>query len=151
MAHLRTLQVLDVHSTSLSQLPDYVQELPKLLWVNLEGNRLRTLGGISLTEAPYVAWSKNATLRAKLELQQRLILLGHNPVCNTTTHSFGVDAGQWHIKCMPECGLGCASTTWPHGSTRNAAVTFDWRGDGSCEVACDVPSCQGDQGDCLQT
>lgn len=154
LCHLLDLQFLGASNMSLTQLPGCVYELPQLFNINLEANHLTVLG-MELLHPPTPVWAVGAALDSSPPWGQGLMLLGHNPVCtnDTTLNQSGVTvgSGRWHIKCEPECAVGCASTSWPlegHEGHEGISHFQNWTNDNECDSSCNVQSCQWDGGDC---
>ena len=134
-----------VAHNQLDDIPDWVQRLPGLEYVDASGNNISTF---TVFKEGRDVGSRNSSL----------LLLGGNPVCGTNSSSgnregeeVSPDGGRltdlqsssrWHVQCKSQCSATCPHSI-PWGTIHSLL------NDGVCHRACDVVSCGYDGGDCL--
>ena len=133
---LTSLSMLSSAHNRLEVIPSWVLGLPKLVYLDLSGNNVTSIG---------------ATDRA-LPTNSSLLLVGGNPVCETNTLLAGAKGGngttsawssRWNVQCRSQCSKTCPrSIPWKEAHP-------SWLHDGVCDVWCNTAACEFDGGDCL--
>ena len=136
-----SVHVLNMASNTLVDIPTFVNRMPNLKYLDVSNNNITSLN----TLAAAATGSSTATASAQRGLNETLLLLGENPVCNngSATSVGGMLGATWFASCESQC-----SSTCPQSILWEPARIKDMRGNGYCDIGCNTTACKydGDQG-----
>ena len=152
---LTSLRVLSAAYNQLDHIPTWVPGLPKLVYLDLSGNLITSIGATNDASPANV----NKVAHGNLGRNASLMLVGGNPVCETTTAMTGdgggggetplVGSSRWNVQCQSQCSKACPmSIPW---KTRKSYRSFvpSVLNNGICDVGCNTTACGYDGGKCL--
>ena len=154
---LTSLRVLSAAHSRLDHIPSWVQRLPQLVYLDLSGNNITSIG------APDGASPANANQVVPGDLGRNAsqLLVGGNPVCEMTTVVAGSGGGvaatavwssRWKVQCRSQCSnctlFRCMDIVIPleeHYMVYEYCLIIG----GMCNIGCNTTACGYDGGDCL--
>ena len=142
-----SLRFLSIAHNRISAIPAFVQQLPRLGYLDLSGNNITTL----VPAERGTNFSSDDTFTAQRSVLGRnasLLLVGGNPVCGTTSDSGVLDpvmwGGRWSVQCRSQCSATCpVSIGW-----KSSGTVEPWLSDAQCDHECNSVECDYDGGDC---
>ena len=132
-----SVHVLNMASNTLVDIPTFVNRMPNLKYLDVSNNNITSLN----TLAAAATGSSTATASAQRGLNETLLLLGENPVCNngSATSIGGMLGATWFASCESQC-----SSTCPQSILWEPARIKDMRGNGYCDIGCNTTACRYD-------
>ena len=138
-----SLKFLSVVQNQLVHIPTWVQQLPRLEYIDASTNNITSLdmndrGSGNSDDAATITRTR---LQGGLGRNTSLLLLGGNPVCGYSVERGSVWGSRWNVQCQSQCSSTCPlSIEW--GSISS------WLSDGICDLGCNNAACGYDRGDC---
>ena len=134
-----SLEFLSVAQNQLVHIPTWVQQLPRLEYIDASTNNITSLdekdSNIGTPGDAAVA------VQGGLGRNASLLLVGGNPVCEYSVEQRSVWGSRWNVQCQSQCSSTCVvGIGW--GSLSS------WLGDGECDPGCNNAACGYDRGDC---
>ena len=131
--------VLNMASNGLSAIPSYVNQFPKLKYLDVSGNN------VSLSSSLLANLTTSGANAVPAAPAETLLLLGRNPLCagkadGSKVAGLGIDE-HWNPTCQFQCAPVChMSVDWIAADNQLL--------DGICSFNCDVEQCNYDGGEC---